>query len=205
MSDMTRDEQIAARFRADTARHQLTILHDDGLYRHLRVAAPGTSMYWFELVTWPGSLAIRGDIDGGHVFSRLDDMFAFFRADASWGINPDYWAEKLPGGRDSVREYSEDTVRQIVREWFVSAVRYSDAPRGLGKAVRSEILDQDLYDEDEARDLLESFEFKGRRFGETWELSFRDYTPHFLWACHAIHHSIKLYDAAKAARAGVAA
>lgn len=27
---------IAARFARDTAQHEMTVLHDDGLYRHLR-------------------------------------------------------------------------------------------------------------------------------------------------------------------------
>src|SRR5699024_12293847 len=39
-----------------TAQHQLAVLHDEGLYRHLRMAAPGTSMWHWEVVTWPGHL-----------------------------------------------------------------------------------------------------------------------------------------------------
>lgn len=194
-----RDEYaaIAARFARDTAGHEMTVLHDQGLYRHLRFMNPKNSEYWFEIVTWPGSLAMRGDLGDGYVFTRLNDMFEFFRADRRWGINPHYWAEKLGGGRSSVQEYSEDAFRQIVRELFVSAVRCGEAPRGLGKAVRADILDQDLWDEDEARKLLETFEYKGFAFGETWEFNFRDYDSSFLWACHAIVWGIAQYDAAR--------
>ena len=185
--------EIEARFKRDTAQHQMVVLHDDGLYRHLRFTSrtSGYGAYWFDLITWPGCLTIRGDVGDGYTFARLRDMFEFFR---SKGINPQYWAEKLDGTRDSAMEYSEASFRQIVGELFVAAVRDGDAPRGLGKAVREEILDRELYYEDEARKLLDSFEYEGWDFGETWEFSFRDYEWSFLWACHAIVWGIRRYD-----------
>jgi hypothetical protein len=91
-------EQVAKsreRFEQETAEHEMTVLRDDGLYRHLRFQRPGTSIYWFDLVTWPGRLVICGDC-GDLMFSRLRDMFEFFGPDSSrggfedarWGINP---------------------------------------------------------------------------------------------------------------------
>ena len=57
-----------------TAQHQLTVLHDEVLYRHLRMAAPGTSMWHWEVVTWPGHLSITGDVADGFTFrSRSSD------------------------------------------------------------------------------------------------------------------------------------
>lgn len=105
--------EIFERFQSETATHQMTVLHDDGLYRHIRFSSPESSFCWFDLITWPGNLAIKGDM-GAFMFARDPDMFAFFRAKAGWNmgrINPDYWAEKLPGGRDSAREYDEDKLR----------------------------------------------------------------------------------------------
>jgi hypothetical protein len=189
--------EIAARFARDTAGHEMTVLHDNGLYRHLRFSRPRpeSSMYWFDLITWPGCLTIRGDIGESYTFNRLPDMFQFFRSDRQWGINQSYWAEKLDAGRDSVKEYNEELFRQLVCELFVDAVRYSDAPAGLGKAVREEILNSEfLADENEARGVLDSFEYKGFRFRDTWELSFHDYEWTFLWACYAIHWGIGQYD-----------
>jgi hypothetical protein len=102
-------------FKCDTADHQMTVLHDDGLYRHLRFSNPDRSGYWFEIVTWPGSLAVRGDVGGGYVFSRTPDMLGFFRRNGNIdGINPDYWSEKLPAGSRSVREYSEDALKALI-------------------------------------------------------------------------------------------
>lgn len=188
------EQTIAERFASDTAGHQMTVLHEDGLYRHLRFRSLKTSEYWFDLITWPGCLTIRGDYGDAYTFDRERDMLPFFRADRRWGINPHYWSQKIDCGRRSVQEYSEATFRQIVCELFVGAVQCGDAPRGLGKAVRAEILDQELNDEGEARQLLESFEFKGFDFGETWEYSFRDYERSFIWACHAIVWGIGQYD-----------
>jgi hypothetical protein len=186
--------EIADRFHQDTTRHQMTVLHDDGLYRHLRFMRAGGGEFWFDLITWPGCLTIRGDYGDAYTFTRERDMFPFFRADRHWGINPHYWSQKLDGRRQSATEYSEDVFRQTVCELFVSAVQCGEAPRGLGKAVRAEILNQDLYDEGDARKLLESFEYKGFIFGDTWEFNFHDYEPSFLWACHAIVWGIARWD-----------
>lgn len=188
------EAEVADRFKRDTANHVMTVLHEDGVYRHLRFRSPRTSEFWFDLITWPGCLTIRGDYGDAYTFDREYDMFPWFRSDRRWGINPHYWSQKLDGGRRSVQEYSEAAFRQIVGELFVSAVRFDDAPRGFGKAVRAEILDQDLSNEGEARKLLESFEFKGFDFGETWEYSFQDFEWSFLWACHAIVWGIERYD-----------
>jgi hypothetical protein len=190
-------DDTAERFKRDTAAHKLTILHDDGLYRHLRFRRPDRGEYWFDLITWPGCLTVRGDFGDSYTFARLTDMFEFFRGKG--GINADYWSEKLDSGRASAKEYSEALFRQLVVEHVAEAIRYSDAPRGIGKAVQSDILGSfDLHDEAMARQTLDEFEFKGFRFDDTWEWSFQDFEWSFLWACHAIVWGIRQYDAAKA-------
>jgi hypothetical protein len=63
----TKAEKAAAeRFPRDTANHQMTVLFENGLYRHLRFDAPDGSGYRFDLVTWPNRLAFQGE-PGGHV------------------------------------------------------------------------------------------------------------------------------------------
>ncbi len=97
------DELLAEskeRFERETIDHELTILHDDGLYRHVRCARPGSGIHRFELITWPGHLTISGDVDTALTFRRADDMFQFFRG--AGDINPGYWAEKIVGDRRSV-------------------------------------------------------------------------------------------------------
>lgn len=191
--------EIAARFARNTAKHVMTVHLDDGLYRHISFAQPEHAWsYWFDIVTWPGNLHIRGDISDSYTFNRVPDMFEFFRNPGS-RINPHYWAEKLDGGRPSAKVYSEERFRQLVVEHFVEQVKYCDAPRGLGKALRADVLSLDLSNEREARDALESFQFADFQFEDLWEWDFHDWDWSFLWACHAVVWGIGQYDAAKAA------
>ena len=197
--------ESAARFQTETAHHQMTVLHDDGLYRHLRFRNPANGSYWFDLTTWPGYLAITGDIDG-FVFARTRDMFAFFRqSDAGLKINPGYWQEKVVAGRDNVKEYSEAMLRWHVIDDLTAAVEGGDAPRGLGKAIREQVLeDPDICLEDGARAAVNAFEYEGFQFADTWEWDLADYSWCFLWACHAIVWGIGQYDTWRAPKGDVA-
>jgi hypothetical protein len=65
-------------FLKEVSTHQFTVLHESGLYRHLRFKRPGTGIMHFDIVTWPGYLAYSGDM-GCFVFQRLDDMLEFFK------------------------------------------------------------------------------------------------------------------------------
>ena len=76
MSRASNRAEVHERFKKDTAEHQMTVLRDDGLYRHLRFRKPGTGIYGFDIVTWPGYLAISGDM-GASMFTRLEDMIQF--------------------------------------------------------------------------------------------------------------------------------
>jgi hypothetical protein len=194
-------DSIAARFARDTADHQMTVLHNDGLYRHLRYRhAPtdgrrGHSMYWFDLITVPGSLIFRGDGES-YVFSRDEDMIAFFRGSA-WRGKPNvhYWAEKVTDGRDRLKVYDEDLFVQFVKEQFVETARYGGGvPPGTGKALLASAEDYDLAYEENAREFLDDFEHKGFRFEDTWEWDFKDYDWWFLWALHAILWGIARFD-----------
>lgn len=186
-------EGIAARFASDTDEHEMTVLHDDGLYRHLRFRGPKHGMYWFGLITVPGTLIFQGDGDS-FVFSRIEDMFEFFRAPIG-RINPDYWAEKLTSGRKKVMAYDEDLFIATVKDQLIESIRYGDAPPGVSKALIEHAADYDLGYEENAHAMLEDFEYKGFRFHNTWEWDFRDYDWWFLWACHAIVAGIAQYDA----------
>jgi hypothetical protein len=109
---------VAAWFASDVAEHKMTVLHDDGLYRHLRFKQPHSSICYFDLITWPGRLVICGDMNDAYVFTRYDqDMFTLFRPTRyESGINPGYWAQKLADHGHSVRVYSEDVLRERVKE-----------------------------------------------------------------------------------------
>lgn len=85
------------------AEHKLEVIRDDGLYRHLRCHAPGTWIYGFDVVTWPGYLCLCGDI-GTWAWSRERDMLPWFEKSSYRGEpNLDYWASKLEDGPSRAR------------------------------------------------------------------------------------------------------
>lgn len=206
MNEQQQVAQSAARFARDTADHKLTILHDDGLYRHVRAAKSNSSMYAYELITVPGALVYRS-ADATFTFARLDDMFQFFRSE-NGGVNPHYWAEKITDHRDRVQVYSEEVFRRVVLEQFHDRLIDGEIPlRYAGEALTTlarDVLDDDVIAAEQiARQALEDYEFtiakdQTARFADTWELDFWEWDTWYLWACHAIVRAVALYDAATA-------
>jgi hypothetical protein len=214
-----------AQFEAETTEHVMTVLHDDGVYRHIKFARPDTNIWRFDLVTWPGHLAISGDLQS-YTFHRLYDMFEFFGGGRN--INPDYWSEKVVAGRERTMEYSPERARQLVIEHFMEARHQRDEPNlPLWQAIREEVLSRLDEDEQEAHRAIGDFayylpdtprirseDFKpeviirralNRRVNfevsDSWEWDLRDFDHHFLLICHAIQWGIAKYRAEVTARA----
>lgn len=191
------EARVAAQFAADTADHELTILHDEGVYRHIRMARPGTGLNHFDLITWPGHLAISGDLDS-YVFACVDDMFTFFRGRA---VNPHYWAEKVKDGRERVKGYSPEVFHQVVAERLngIDRKRLSDEQLRAWDDIREQVGDCVFFDA-EARQILQEGEQAGL-WSDTWEWNLSDWDWHFLYCLNAIVAGIAAYDKAKAAEA----
>jgi hypothetical protein len=163
------------RFLHDVREHAMEIIRDDGVYRHIRFKRPGAHCQFFDLVTWPGDM-------GTFVFSRLHDMFDFFRTDRrhlrdgrTLGINPCYWSEKLIAvdgnrHRGSAKQFSEERFRQVINEQRIAWLREARQPCSAG-----------YLDRDDRRDL--------------WGHDFTEYTFRFLWCCYALAWGIQRYDA----------
>jgi hypothetical protein len=199
---------IATKFKEDTTDHKMTILHDEGLYRHLRFQKQGSSFYWFELITAPGSLSFQGDGDA-FVFRRDEDMFTFFRMSA-WRGRPNfhYWAQKLVS-YPKFEQYDQELMQRFVDESVAEAVRDDPTLIRLAEDVRYFVTEELISDESLDRSVVENFKhwtnkddkFKNPKpapdfkFQDTWEVSLRDYDPWFLWACEAILWGIGQYDA----------
>lgn len=216
---MTDYPEIAARFARDTAQHQMTVLHEEGLYRHLRfsIRPSGYSEYWFDLITTPGQLVFSGDGES-YVFRRLTDMFEFFRSgiyrDGSLHINPGYWSEKLTSDRDSVKDYQEDLFVKLVWEQAEHLIEGEyvkpDQVDRFRQAIKDDIVEGGLYaTADEGYRTVNEFEFYNDpskeldyrhepdvRFEDAWEWfnATKDFDWWFLWACHAIVAGIARYD-----------
>lgn len=216
------------RFLKDAANHQMTVIRDDGVHRHLRFKNPDYSAYWFDLITWDGTLCIDGDM-GTFVFRRLHDMFEFFRTDREYltrkgvqlAINPGYWSEKLraPNSRHA-EEYSADSFRQHVKEAYdnwaeaekpddessqTDRDEFASKSAQLWEELESDVLrnadDGDVRAYDAAREFTASIDGVSFDMSECWEWRCREYTFDFLWCCYAIAWGIKAYDDAKTANA----
>ena len=193
-----------AQLLSETDKHELTILHSDGRYRHLRFAAPGTGLWSFHLITWPGYLTIVGDIGGGYTFNRVDDMLRFFDTGQPAGhINAAYWAEKVTGSRRDVRAFSEDRFAEYVErrvKGFIDAYEPDDVEE-LRKQVKDAVLDY-AWHVDVAYPALTGFRYEDHALDSDPEPgAWQDYDHHFLIALHAILWGAKKYHAHLAATA----
>lgn len=194
---------------AETSEHRMTILRDDGVYRHIRFAKPGTNMWRFDLVTWPGHLVITGDIQDYH-FTRLHDMFEFFRSnpDRPHAINPQYWAEKLAGHQQQCEEYSFEAFKQslVSHFWWGRDQIPEGHRREVWRSIREEILEDEgvQHSQDEAYRAASRYQYNHYRSGrapEVWfeftdvyDWHFKEYKFHFLLSLWAIIWGIHQYD-----------
>lgn len=183
--------QTREQFLADVRNHQLKVFLNTGEHLHLQFANPATSNQWFEILAWPGALAMSGDM-GSWLFRRERDMVRFFRT-TTGEINPRYWHEKLEAvDRHGAQEFDADVFR-------ADALALLDN-FGLDEkemATERELLEDHLRAYDFQAELQESlvgwrtnkvsFEAEDLPSGLVWK-------HRFLWACHAIVWAIEMYD-----------
>lgn len=209
-------EQFLARFLRDVKDHQLTVIHEDGVHRHLRFKRPGTMCMHFDLITWPGYLCYTGDM-GTYVFTRVHDMLTFFRAEKPEEmfryIDRSYWAEKVEAQDkgDGIKKFSEKKFNRVVMEHLVSWIRENrdtttkEERRDLWDAVVSEVIRAD-GDIGGYRKQIAANEFDHRVndtvgsfwFRDFWESNTDEWTTRFNWCCLALRWAVSQYDAQKA-------
>jgi len=192
----------AEEFLKDVANHQMTIPLSDGVYRHVRFRSTVRGWnQWFDLVTWPGCLTISGDM-GTWTFSRLPDMFEFFR-DSQLRINEGYWAEKLQGGNCTGRSSGAMQFdAELFRERLFGQIKDFDLTakqRGFVGRELKELLDS--TDENEHYMYRAVYDFDcevpgyGRfRFDGAELPNGRTYTYRFVWCLYAIVWGIQQFD-----------
>lgn len=186
------------RFNRDVEKHAVTILRDDGLYRHLRCST-GSYSYSFDIVTWPGYLCYSGDM-GCFVFTRIKDMFEFFRGRREALIDRGYLAEKTVASdkHDGVKEFSEELFASVVKERFEEFAEDLDDD---DKADLWEDIQEDVLSSSSRSDGVEaamSFRWRGREvFSDFWDHNLDEYTGRFWWCCYAVPWAIERYDALK--------
>lgn len=199
------------RFLNDVAAHQMQVLRNDGLHRHIRFQQPEHAwLNRFDLITWPGHLCITGDCDT-YVFARLADMFAFFRHDGANAagrplyINESYWAEKLIAsachGRnpEHIREWDAEDFERRIKERYVRHVREGmsgmpDERKELRDRLEENVLEFSS-EQDSAIRAACVFDMHGLRFNDFWEADCTAWSFGFTWCLYAIAWGIRQFDA----------
>lgn len=208
---MSKREPTEESFLKDVANHSMTVLLDNGVYRHLSFSNNGSFNQKFDIVTYPGFLVYSGDM-GCFVFSRVNDMFSFFRNDKDrkeLQINPSYWGEKLqsvdrdgyhPGYKEYSPEKFKELVEEKVKEWIKEYKITGDVLDELYATVKEEVLNYSDDGEYTAHESLREycFHFDDKHeleFSDTWEWDLKDYTYRYLWCLYALVWGIQKYDA----------
>jgi len=191
---LTKDEFLKC-----VEKHEMEVLLDNGVYRHLRFKAPDTGIQHFHLVTFPGRLVYCGDM-GSYLFERTD-MFGFFRR-PDRGINLSYWAEKVDAqDRDGIKEFSLDRAKEIVKEIVKEHVECLDSEKMPDVDKELDLLmDEIEIDASCFGDVIQIAKYfegeviDGEWFSDMWQYSAHEYTYRFQWACYAIAWGIEQYD-----------
>lgn len=191
MSARTNSEAVQERFPKDTEGFILTVLHEEGHYRHLRFQRPGQRWGSTDIHTWPGGVVTSGDMADGWMFERGLGFFA-------GPPNLHYWHEKLArSGRKVAKEFSASAARSEL----VSAAADLDVPDSAREALATEV--EDLIEEitgayaetNAALERVSGFTFECEdedgvdvdvTFSDPYEMDVEDYTYHFVWACHVL-------------------
>lgn len=195
-------KQVLDQFVEDVSEHQLTIMRDAGVYRHLLCRNPKfDKMYAFEIITSPNLLLFHGDC-GTFVFSRLHDMFQFFRSDCVRSDLPlGYWSEKIeaaPAGIDVMmysQRLAEDSVQAVFDTWA-----QSQSLQGSDLEHAQQELDDQILIHCDSLDAL--FDCIGTELecGYTFDIvdvNYRTLHPAVIWCMYAIVWAIRQYDKAK--------
>ena len=174
-------------FRKNTDAHTLSVLHEDGVYRHLKMAEGDNNFWSWEIVTFPGSLVFRGDIGRGYIFTREWDMVPFFNTN-KWGLTPyedgapvvdfAYWAEKL-SDPSSAYSFSLSKVKEIIKE------------QGTWRGWDTSYIERVLFAADWIDTEQEAQEFLRDLFQDDFDV--RGFDIHFIYACYAVDKILRAY------------
>jgi hypothetical protein len=210
---MTAYPEIAARFARETSAHEMTVLFDVGLYRHLRFAAPDGSGYRFDLHTSPNRLMFVGEV-GTYVFSVFptEDMFQLLR-ESSIGGQPNfgYWREKLKAWNEPAIQFSTELFDEhVAKELAQAEEHFPGVTEAWREHTEGVLCEYSTDSEDAAREAMAAFEYlPSDQVGMAWrflapytrEWKLDDFDWRYLWVCHAALWGANRYVAAKAVAA----
>ncbi|MFP3986954.1 hypothetical protein U9R90_05505 [Streptomyces sp. E11-3] len=206
--------EIAARFARDTAGHAMTVLFEQGLYRHLRFEATDGRGYRFDLHTSPNRLMFHGEV-GTYVFSvwPTADLFKVF-SESSVSDRPNfgYWNEKLVAWSEPAIQFSTERFDEhVAKELAQAEEHFPGVTAAWCEHTEGFMAAYSTDSKETAREALAAFEYlPDGQWGEAWrflapytsEWQLDDYDWRYLWACHAIVWGIGLSRLAEGAAGG---
>jgi len=180
-------------------------LMDQEVYRHIRFKNKDSSNYWFDLITTPHCLTIRGDM-GSWSFTRLEDMFQFFRTDGN-KPNYQYWAEKCESvdRHSKIEQFSvekfNNALLERAHEFIENNVFSNEEKKVFLEELQNEVVLQGFEGEN---DLIHRHDWEyvfedGSKFDiHEWLSSgddtFNELSSRYIWICNAIMWGIQQYD-----------
>jgi len=202
-SARTRDQEkyVAQRFADAVENHKMTVENDNGVFRCVHFSRPDSNNYSFRLITWPGYLVIAGDTED-FIFTRLRDMFEFFRGD---NINPGYWGEKATAvaKHGGLEVFSETAYKEAIRSDVLMHIegRQLSEQREIVREAGNWLFESSPSNIQDAVAVAQDFFCpitKQHPFHDFWDHNLTEPSFGFLFACHAIRWGIEQYDQQKA-------
>jgi hypothetical protein len=145
------EENITEQFLKDVKNHTVKVLYDVGLYRHYSASNNNSSIDYFEVLTYPGGIMIRGD-RGVYVWERNVDSLEWFKTS---DIN--YLATKVVAVDkcSTVWEYSHEEFIKIfteeLKEFFDDKI-----PENIQESLET-LQTEFVTTKDNVRDVLDDF------------------------------------------------
>lgn len=195
-------DKIHQRFINDISNHEMQILHEHEVYRHVMFKRPDTGCYHFSLITTPGTLLYTGDV-GTFVFRRTRDMFQFFSKPTSSDVrHPDfsYWHEKLEAADKHDGSCSDS--KEILFERLRDYLKDGDLCGATMQQIKSFIDELESHSEDKHfvelyREADQFYIGPNTRpefhFSDLWDYNYKTFTDRFIWACYAIQWGVAKY------------
>mgnify|MGYP003418166821 CR=1 FL=1 len=177
-------------FLENISKFNFSILKDDGIYRHIKFGP-------HHITTWPGHLCIAGDM-GTYVFSRLPDMFDFFRLSKTFDIDYRYWAEKCLSEdvNCKIRRFDQDRLLKIVED--ILSIKYENQEQSNFHVNFWKEATRDVYTVESGYRLLDDLcSDLGLDITDYYEYNLTAYSYQFVWICNLISITISKYDKEK--------
>lgn len=189
--------------------YKMTVISDDGdVTRCLHFAHENRGDGHFVITTWPGCLAISGDM-GSYMFTRINDMVNFFSGD---NINYSYWEEKCSSSSENggIKKFDTDLFKKemiaikaqltvdLIDEYGVDLDDLNEDEKEKFEDAKSDINDaflmlEDVEDEHSAIAFARDLDTDDLGLDSCDLPHPESYTFRYLFACNAINFACNTY------------